>query len=168
MTTSLFELVVALSLLIVLSLLSISGWQNFGRGDRVLIDVQKIAAAINFARMEAIKRGEPIIFCKSSDHKHCGGEWRDGQLVITARGDILRVLNALPPDAKLSWHSSFGRNDALELLPAGHTSGQQGRFYFSEGQNAGLMPVLVVSQTGRVRMEWVDADGAIQSDSIGK
>ena len=117
--------------------------------------MQQIAAAINFARIEAVRRGEPIIFCKSSDHQHCGGQWRDGQLVISARGKILQVLDALPVGDTLVWRSSFGRNDALELLSTGCTNGQQGRFYYymPSHKGDGLAPVLVINQTGRIRIE---------------
>lgn len=153
---SLFELVIAMTLAAVLSLVAVSGWQNFSRSDQASITMQQMAAAIHFARMEAIRRGEPVIFCKSSDHRQCGGEWRDGQLVMSARGEILRVLAALPLGDSLIWRSSFGRNDALTLLPTGYTFGQQGRFYYqlANRDTETLPPVLIVNQTGRVRIEF--------------
>ena len=153
---SLFELIIALTLVAVLSLVAVSGWQSFNHDDQALITMQQIATTINFARMEAIRRGEPVIFCKSSDHRRCGGEWRDGQLVVSNRGEVLRVLAALPLGDSLVWHSSFGRNDALTLLPTGYTFGQQGRFYYqlAKQNTETVLPVLIVNQTGRVRIEF--------------
>lgn len=152
----LYELLTALAVAIILSLLAISSWQNVGHHDSALIATQKIAAGIRFARFQAILRKEPVIFCKSSDHLQCGGAWRDGQLVITQGGVVLQVLGALVAGDNLVWRSSFGRNDALELLPSGYTLGQQGRFYYcpaGQGVEEGA-PILVVNQTGRVRIEW--------------
>ena len=62
---SLFELVIAMTLVAVLSFISILGWQGFARSDQALITMQQMAAAIRFARMEAIQRGEPIFFARA-------------------------------------------------------------------------------------------------------
>lgn len=151
---SLLELIIVLFITIILLFIGVSGWNNFKQQQNSHIIMQQIAGAINFARIEAIKRGEPIIFCKSSDHQHCGGEWRDGQLVISSQGEVLQALDPLPLGDNLIWRSSFGRNDALELLPTGFTNGQQGRFYYiSSHKNTELAPVLVINQTGRIRLE---------------
>lgn len=149
---SLFELMIVMALMVILSLVAVSGWQGIRHTDQMSITMQQMAAAIRFARMEAILRGEPVIFCKSSDHRQCGGNWRDGQLVVSSRGEVLRVLAALPLGDNLDWRSSFGRNDALTLLPTGCTLGQQGRFYYQlANHDTETTLILVVNQTGRVR-----------------
>ena len=149
---SLFELLVGIALLVILSCITLFGWQELCHRDRADMIVDNLAASLRFARTQAILRAETIVVCSSRDHQRCGGEWRDGQLVMTLQGTVLQSLEALPPGASLLWRSSFERNQALKFLPSGYTSGQQGRFYYHfPGQTAAR--VLVVNQTGRVRRE---------------
>lgn len=155
---SLFELLIALTISVVLSLIAVSGWQHFNHNEHIEIRIQELAATLNFARMEAVRAGELVIFCKSSDHRHCGGHWRDGQLLISASGKILRTLEALPNGDDLIWRASFGRDDAIEFLPTGYVN-QQGSFYYYLANPQLKLAVthkLVVNQTGRVRIERVN------------
>lgn len=151
---SLLELLVALAIIMTLTLLAVPSWQQFSHNQQASIVMHKLSMAIQFARLEAIRRNETVIVCGSSDQRHCSSRWRDGQLVITANGKVLRVLAGLPRGDDLIWRGSFGSEESLELLPMGYAA-QQGRFYYRRSQQiAAGIPVLVVSQSGRVRIEY--------------
>ena len=77
--------------------------------------------------------------------------WSDGQIVVTNKGEMLRVFSALPNTDKLVWSSSLGKNDVLEWLPTGYTNGQRGSFYYC-AMKAGVKAskTIVVLNTGRL------------------
>jgi type IV fimbrial biogenesis protein FimT len=152
---SLIELLVTLAIVGIFLLLAISGFHTFVIKTRVTSQVNQFMSAIAYARSEAIMRGEVITLCKSVDHKTCGGQWRDGQIIINAKQQVLRVYQALPVGDQLLWFSNFKQNNFLQFSAAGFTNGQQGSFYYCPADKR-YAKRIVVEQSGRVRVE----DGA--------
>jgi type IV fimbrial biogenesis protein FimT len=151
---SLLELLIALVLLVSLLLAAAPALHHLIQQDRATYRVNRIIAAIHYARSEAIQLHQIVTFCKSSDHKTCGGAWRDGQIIITADGRLLRVYEALTAGDDLRWQSSLGKNDYLRFSPSGFTHGQRGSFFYCPAnKNATFVRVIVVQQSGRTRVE---------------
>jgi len=148
---TLFELIIVLTIIVALMLFTIpfvQGWQQHQRTDAY---VQQLTRAIAKAKLEAIQRGEKIIFCKSHDLRNCSGEWHDGQIILNESGALLDTFDGLPAGMSLTWQSNFGWNDRLELMPSGFTNGQLGSFYVCSQHGKGTR--VVVQATGRVRHE---------------
>jgi type IV fimbrial biogenesis protein FimT len=112
--------------------------------------VEQLMASLQFARLAAISRGETVRFCKSKDHKTCGGDWSDGQ-IITVNRVVLRVLDGVPSSSRLIWKGSFSKNDYLEFLPSGMTNAQQGSFSYCPKDLKGALTIMV-QQTGHARV----------------
>ena len=121
---------------------------------------EQIFTALQLTRMEALKRREKVRFCKSIDHKTCGGAWHDGQIIISKNNIVLRVFSALPASDKLTWQSSFGKNDYLEFLPSGNTNAQQGSFYYCP-KNSSQALAIIIKQTGHMRIANKTAKGGV-------
>ncbi len=155
---TLIELIVTLAIISIPLLIAIPSGQYLIAENRTVAQVNSLVSAIHYARQEAIMRGEMITFCKSSDHKSCTGNWRDGQIAQNTTGNVLRVWQALPTGDRLLWNSSGGRDDSLQLLPSGYTNGQRGSFYYCSGQNdAAYSRAIVVWNTGRLYVTPVSA-----------
>ncbi|MCL5260108.1 MAG: GspH/FimT family pseudopilin [Gammaproteobacteria bacterium] len=156
---SIFELLVGMSITATLLLITFASLHNFIAKNNTLRQINKIVAVMQLAKMEAIRRGEPITFCKSSDQKKCGGNWCDGQIVTAKDGTIIRNLEALPPGDKLTWKSSFSKNDALVFLPSGATNGQQGSFFYCTVNAPNENLAIIIEHDGRIRISNKTATG---------
>ncbi len=119
---------------------------------------EQIFTALQLTRFEALKRRENVRFCKSLDHKNCGSTWHDGQIIISKSNVVLRVFSALPASDKLTWQSSFGKNDYLEFLPSGNTNSQQGSFYYCPKNHSQALAI-IIKQTGHIRIANKTAKG---------
>lgn len=158
---TLLELLLVLTLVAALLALGVPAYQHLIANERAATQVDQLVAAINFARSEAVKRNTIITLCKSKDGHHCQGEWRDGWIVfvdsqatgtVGSQNDILRVYGALPAKDQLVWCASRSSN-YLQINSFGGVHGQDGKFiYYAQNYSQGTRAV-VVSQTGRIRIE---------------
>ena len=155
---TLIELVIVLTLISLLLILVVPGYQALIANSRTTSGVNQLIAAINYARSEAVKRRSIVTLCSSQNGQQCGGLWRNGWLVfvdktangqITTSNNILRTYNALPPGDELTWSGSLAKQ-YLQMAPSGGTYGQAGTFVYSSHKHQGIVKV---SQTGRVRIE---------------
>ena len=121
---------------------------------------EQIFTALQLTRMEALKRRKNVRFCKSLDHKTCSGTWHDGQIIVNQKNVVLRVFSALPTSDKLTWQSSFGKNDYLEFLPSGNTNAQQGSFYYCP-KNSSQALAIIIKQSGHMRIANKTAKGGV-------
>jgi type IV fimbrial biogenesis protein FimT len=151
---SLLELLIALIILVILLLAAVPAMQHLVLQNRATQTANRIIAAIHYARSEAIQLHQLVTFCKSTNHKTCGGDWRSGQIIVAADGRMLRIYEALPVGDELQWKSSLGLNDYLRFAPSGFTHGQQGSFYYCPAnKNAAYSRIIVIQQSGRTRVE---------------
>lgn len=157
----LIEILIALSLISILVFVGVPAMQHLTTRNRVNTYVNQLVTAINFARSEAIKRGQPVIFCGSGNLKNCDGQWQKGQIILM-NNHIARVFQALPAGDQLSWSSSLGKDTALEMLPTGFTNGQNGSFIYCPHDKQ-YAKKIVINQTGRVRVtdDSVDCNNTI-------
>lgn len=154
---TLIELLITIAIAAILLVMATLSLNSFSAKNRVASSCAKIFTTLQFARSEAISRGENIIFCKSNDHKTCSGVWSDGQILI-ANDEVIRVLS-FPSQDTLQWESSFGKDDYLTFTPSGATNGQQGSFYYCPKNSKAAALAIIVEQTGRIRIATQTADG---------
>jgi type IV fimbrial biogenesis protein FimT len=148
---NLIELLITIFLISIFLTIAVPNFQHLVIENRVDTHVQQLVAAIQFARTEAIKRGENVIFCKSNNSLTCGGQWNNGQIVLVNQV-VIRVFPTLPKGDDLKLFGSFGKNEQLEFLPQGFTNGQQGSIYYCPTEKEYGMRI-VIEQTGRIRLE---------------
>jgi len=78
----LLELLVTIVVMVVLLNLAIPNFWNFIQSNRVTGETNTLVTAVNYARSEAVKRGEIVSICASGGESGCGGDWSDGWLVF--------------------------------------------------------------------------------------
>lgn len=151
---TLAELLAALAILSILYVIAMPTIQYFVAQNQVDTVTNRLLGAIHFARSYAINHGVVTRLCKSSDHKTCGGHWRDGQIVLDANEKLIRVFAALPDNGHLNWNSSLGRDHYLDFSASGFTDGQKGSFYYCTQVDQQIyLRRIIVEQSGRIRVE---------------
>ena len=146
----------------ILLTLAIPAYQALIAQNRQTTQITQLVAAINLARSEAVTRHSIVTLCKSNDGKQCAGEWRDGWLVFVDKqasgqvdlGDvILRIYPPIPLGSSLEWAGQRS-NAYLQMDPSGGTHGQAGTFtYYPHQGEKYIMSKIIISQTGRIRIE---------------
>jgi len=159
---TLVELLTVLAIVTVLFSLAVPAYRALVTQNQIATQVNQLVAAINFARSEAIHSHQVVTLCKSKDSQSCSGTWSDGWIIFVDRqisgavvsaNDILRVYQALPAGSLLKW-VGLRSNDYLQMDPSGATHGQTGTFfYYPQSSQPDLVSKIIVSNTGRVRVE---------------
>ncbi len=120
---TLIELMVTLAIAAILLTIGIPSFRDLMIKSRLSGQVQEFFGTLNFARSEAIKRGNFVSVCKSADGSQCGGNWSDGWIVFANNDNdspasrdnigganeepLLRVFPALPSNYTLNANTNF-------------------------------------------------------------
>ena len=136
----------------ILMLMSVPAATTLWHNQQSRLRADRVLAALHYTRSEAIKRNTIVSFCASLDSQKCGGEWRDGQIVIVENsGVVLRRFSALSHPEILSYRGNFGLNDRIRYTAIGFTHGQSGRFFYTQ-DNSEMNWEIIVNQSGRARL----------------
>lgn len=162
---SLIELIISLTIISILMLVIMPSMHDLFSRNSSNLQVDKIFSNLQFARAEAIKRGNAIVFCKSKNNVTCDldddNDWSEGQIIINQQNNVLiRVLDKLPMGDKLFWSSTFGKNNLLNFLPSGTTGDQQGTFLYCHFENDKqvIAKAIIVQDTGHIRISDLTID----------
>lgn len=155
---SLVEIIIVFAIISILLMTTIPLFSNVLQRNNALAHTEQLFTALQLTRLAAVKTRKNVRFCKSLDHKICGGSWHDGQIIIDQNNVVLRVFSMLPRSDQLTWQSSFGKNTYIEFLPSGNTNAQQGSFYYCP-KNPGQALAIIIKQTGHMRISNKTAKG---------
>ncbi len=129
---TIIELLITMLVMAILLAVGIPLFQNVGNHIRMNGEMFAFVADVNFARSEAIKRGQPVWICSSSDGASCNDTtgtssvWTKGRLIYVdptaasaptaspATANILRISPAL------SHGDTFKGGSAIQVLPTGY------------------------------------------------
>lgn len=126
---SLVELMVTIVILGVLLAMAAPSFSEMVRNNRSQAAANELVSALNSARMEAIKRGQRVSLCPSSNGTSCSGaSWQGGWIVFvdTAASDsaaapvvgaILNQRTKMPSGATATGTSTFIRYSGLGFAP---------------------------------------------------
>lgn len=94
---TIIELMVTVTLLSVVLVLALPGFQSFIQNNRVATQANNFITALTLARSEALKRGTNVSVCASSDQATCTGAWNQGWIVFTdnATGSNAPAINTV-------------------------------------------------------------------------
>ncbi|MHA6914994.1 GspH/FimT family pseudopilin [Ralstonia pseudosolanacearum] len=81
---TLVELVIVIAIVAILVMFAAPSFQSTIQSARTTIEVNSLVSDLQFARSEAIKRGQPVSLCVSSDGATCLGsnKWQAGWIVF--------------------------------------------------------------------------------------
>ncbi len=78
----LLELLVTVVVMVVLLNMAIPNFWSFIQSNRITGETNTLVTAVNYARSEAVKRGEIVSICASNGESGCGDDWANGWLVF--------------------------------------------------------------------------------------
>lgn len=79
---TLIELMVTLLVVAIVAAIAVPSFNQLMSDTRAQTLANNLVSALNLARTEAIKRGQPVTLCPSSDGASCGATWSDGWLLF--------------------------------------------------------------------------------------
>ncbi|MCB1919947.1 MAG: GspH/FimT family pseudopilin [Candidatus Competibacteraceae bacterium] len=81
---TLIELIITLAIAAIVLTIGVPSFQEMMRNNRAATHANEFMNALNLARSEAVKRGQGVSLCPSTDQATCtgGGDWKDGWIVF--------------------------------------------------------------------------------------
>ncbi|MCQ4322063.1 GspH/FimT family pseudopilin [Stutzerimonas stutzeri] len=124
---TLIEWMVTISVLAILLSIVVSSFTNLLLANRVQTAKTDVLVALQFARSEAVKRGEKVHICQSANGNACGSatEWAKGWLVEAESGGVLRIWNSVPAGVTISGPAttiSFKADGTTDIKPTSSES----------------------------------------------
>ena len=113
---TLVELVVVCTIVGILLAVGVPSYRYVTTANRVASEINGLLGDLQFARAEAIREGQRITVCPTSDNTTClttGSSWKTGWLVFTDLGTAGVINNTT--DQVLRKQSSFTSSDTLTI-----------------------------------------------------
>lgn len=133
--------------------------QNLMHEQRLTTQVNQLLGDLHLARSESIKRGVPVVLCKSSDGVACSttADWQNGWLVfvdsdddrvLDANESVVRVQQALAAGTTLRYGTSYRY---VYYKPDG-AAWPNATFTFCDPRDAAYAKAIIISTAGRARV----------------
>ncbi len=166
---SLFDMLVTLVVAGTLTSLAVPAFKQLTVRTRLTTQVNQLLTELHLARSEAIKRGQHVVLCKSSDGQHCTGDaaWHDGWVVFADPNNnhladpdetVIRVQGT-QTGVQTRLNASGGdlrRNHYIGYRPDGY-SGKGGTFTLCDPTTPGMARAIIIYWSGRARTSNKDA-----------
>ncbi len=91
---TLIELMVTIAVLAIVVTIAAPSFTTMINNNRSIALGEELVTALNYARAEAVKRGDSVSVCASSDGATCTGTWTQGWVVADADDNVLRHWEA--------------------------------------------------------------------------
>lgn len=107
---TLLELLVAIAVLAILLGVGVPGFFEIINNNRVTTQTNELVSALNYARSEAVKRGDPVSVCSSADGSTCAAstDWSNGWIVFTDSAGVVGALNPPTDELLQVWPATGG------------------------------------------------------------
>lgn len=156
---TLTEFAVTMAVAALFLTMAVPSYYTMLQNNRASYIVNKLAASLNFARMEAIKRGVKVSVCSAGNAAltTCGNgsQWAQGWIVfldadnnnaIDSNNDLVKVSEALPAGAAVTSNQSIVSYDSSGFV----SSGVLNMSMSASGCNGTNARQLTVSASGRI------------------
>jgi type IV fimbrial biogenesis protein FimT len=152
------ELLIVMGLASLLLLIAVPSLRTFSLDGRRTVDINGFVVAVQLARSEAAKRGQPVVLCQSEDGRNCGDNglrYGAGWMVFVNEDDV-RPPQRNPAEIVLyrylpQTRGSITANRRLfEFRPFGWRS-TNGTVTFCDERGAAAARAVIISYTGRPR-----------------
>jgi type IV fimbrial biogenesis protein FimT len=163
---TLIELLVTLSILAILLAIAAPSFMTVIQDNRRATQLNDFVTALNYARSEAVKRGDQVSVCRSANGTACAaaGGWDQGYIVFTDTNNnrtvnagvdtVLRVFEALTGGNTLT-----STRFSITFAANSFSMNYNGTWTLCDSRGAGAARAVVLSNQGRVRTDTVDVNG---------
>ncbi len=161
---TLLELMIVLSIIAVLGTLAVPSFSNLMHDSGRTAAVNSFVHSLYLARSEAIKRGQVVALCKSSDGKQCtnkapdwSGGWmvfvnedRDDPPVRESNEEVISVYQGWPSGHITSNRASYSFRAYTQAVV-------NGTIVFCDARGSAHARAVIISHTGRPRIAQRDS-----------
>ncbi|MCW8450678.1 GspH/FimT family pseudopilin [Legionella quinlivanii] len=129
---TLTELIVTLCIAAIFITVAVPGYYALIQNNKVVAMVNRLSASLNFARMEAIKRGVRVSVCSAGNAAltTCGSasQWAQGWIVfvdannnnlIDSNNDLVKVNEALPSGTRINADAGIVSYNSMGFASSG-------------------------------------------------
>ena len=167
---TLIELLVVLAIAIIITTTAVPSFRSFIQNNRISTSAHQFVSSLNLARSEAVKRGERVTMCKSSNSSTCSnaGGWEQGWIVFVDNNDnglreagteeLIRTQGALGGSTTLAGqddvdnHISYAGTGFAQLVSGGTLNINKSTLLLCDSRNFGdHARAIIISTTGSVR-----------------
>lgn len=166
---TLVELVSTLGIASIVLSIAVPGMNSLTANNQITSAINNLVSNLHLARSEAIKQGNNIVLCPSSNGTDCDDsfEWHQGLMVFTDKDkdkirdddeEVLRVQ--IPFSKRIIIKTSSGRKK-LRYIPTGTSPGSNTTFKFCPQSDHTDPRKVTLSNTGRPRVSRSSGDETI-------
>lgn len=157
---TLIELIIALSIISILSAYAIPSYQTFKQNQTMTQELNRLSSSINFARNQSILMGHHVILCATETYSSCDGssQWSTGWMVFADKNrnrnydpSDTMLLNENKMDNALNAISSIHRQK-IRFNSTGFAPGTNLTIRFCDERGTESGKAIVVSNVGRPRV----------------
>jgi type IV fimbrial biogenesis protein FimT len=158
---SLIELVVALSVLAIISTIALPAFGAMLQGARASSASHLLMTSLATARLRAVNDNAPVTVCPSTDGRTCRDDsvWSDGWILYQDPGredqpgtDSAVIQRIYGPGHGLQFRSASGRT-RVRFQPTGWASGSNLSIRLCRLGENGFLGAVIVNNAGRARTE---------------
>ncbi len=93
---TLVELLVTIALIAILLAIGVPSYQSVTTANRMSGEINGLVGNLQYARAEAVKQGQNVTVCASSNGTSCSGSgtWSNGWIVVDSNNNVLKVQQA--------------------------------------------------------------------------
>lgn len=157
---NLLELMMAIAILGIVLAVGIPSYSHMTISNGLTNDTNDLVATLQFARSEAITRGENVTVCAANaglDACSGGGNWTSGWVILDAGGNTIRVHAPLTENNAVEVNVQNGVGAVIFNRNGFSTNARTIRMCGPEGDARRIRGV-VISPDGRIRLA-ADVDG---------
>lgn len=157
---TLVELMITLVLAAIILSIGIPSFRQVIEQNQLTSQINSFTTALHLARSEAVKRGQRVTVCASSNGTGCGAAGYEQGWIVFAEDsnfgtrepaeELITTINAL--DSGLTLRGSVNLSSAITYSPDGQSSAA-GQFALCKNNNTSKSRNINILITGRVRIE---------------
>lgn len=160
---TLIELLVTIAVAAILLTVAVPSFRSLTQNNRMSTQANELTSALSLSRSEAIKRGQRITVCASTNGATCNtNNWENGWIVfsdtngnqtVDAVDTLLRVTGALETGKTLR-SSGFSNAGFIQYASSGLALAQnpdEGTFTLCDDRGATSARGVIVGATGRIK-----------------
>ena len=162
---NLLELMITIAILGVVLAIGVPSYSHMTISNRLTTDTNDLVASLQYARSEAITRGENVTVCTANaalDACSGTGDWTAGWVILDAAANVIRVHPPLETNAAAEVNAQNGVGSVIFNRNGFSTNARTIRLCGPEGDAKRIRGV-VVGPDGRIRLAAdIDANSVVE------
>lgn len=161
---TMIELLITMTVAVILLMIAIPAFQYVTNANRISAEVNGLVGDLEFARAEAVKEGQTVSVCASSDGATCSGSnsWQSGWIVFVGSATPVPAGSILRVQSQFTSTDTFVASNAVSLISFNRNG-------YAVGLPAGTLIALhdVTSNKNWTRCSYINQSGQITTEQYG-